>query len=139
MKKLLAIVGVEDMASFWVVVKQFIKFGIVGVSNTLIFLVIYYCLVYFGVHYLIANLIAFILSVVNAYFWNSRFVFKGKDFTVQRVINVYAAYGLTALLSTGLLYLQVDIIGISNLIAPIINLFITIPLNFLLNKLWVFK
>jgi len=139
LKKLLAIVGVEDMASFWVVVKQFIKFGIVGVSNTLIFLVIYYCLVYFGVHYLIANLIAFILSVVNAYFWNSRFVFKGKDFTVQRVINVYAAYGLTALLSTGLLYLQVDIIGISNLIAPIINLFITIPLNFLLNKLWVFK
>jgi len=41
--------------------------------------------------------------------------------------------------SPGLLYLWVDIVGISNIIAPLINIIMIIPLNFLLNKLWVFK
>jgi len=139
MKKLLLKLGIEDLPSFWAFVKQFIKFGIVGVSNTLISLGIYYTLVYFGVHYLLANLIAFLLSVLNAYFWNSRFVFKSKGNVLKKLVKVYAAYGFTLLLSTTLLYLMVDIIGISQLIAPLINIAITVPINFLLNKFWSFK
>ncbi|MCC8168913.1 MAG: GtrA family protein [Oscillospiraceae bacterium] len=41
-------------------------------------------------------------------------------------------------LKTILLYLLIDVIGISEVLAPII-MFIVVPINFTLNKLWVFK
>lgn len=121
-------------------IKQFLKFGIVGVSNTLISLGIYYLLVYLGIHYIIANIAGFIVSVINAYFWNSKYVFpKGSQDRVRSFIKCFTAYGFTFLLGTLLLYIMVDIIGISDKIAPIINLCVTVPINFVLNKLWAFR
>jgi len=141
MKKLLNKLGIEDMPSFWKLLKQFIKFGIVGVSNTLIHLAIYYSLLFLGLHHILANIIAFMISVLNAYYWNNKYVFKqeGKSSSLSKLTKVYASYGFTLILSTGLLFLMVDIIGISRYIAPIINLAITVPTNFILNKYWVFR
>lgn len=124
---------------------QFIKFGLVGVSNTLISLGTYYLCVYvLHMHYQLANLLGFIISVTNAYFWNSRYVFKmGKRRSFTEHLKTYSrtvtAYGATYLLSTALLWLWVDMLGISEAIAPVINLLITIPLNFLINKFWTFR
>jgi putative flippase GtrA len=121
-------------------IKQFIKFGLVGVSNTVMSLAIYYLLVAFGVNYMLANGIAFVISVLNAYYWNNRFVFqKTTAGHLKPLLRTYLAYGMTFLLGAGLLYLMVDQLGISKLIAPLINLVITIPLNFLVNKFWAFK
>ena len=141
MKKLLAKLGIEDTLGFWAFAKQFIKFGIVGVSNTLLSLLIYYILVLLGVHYILSNTIAFAISVLNAYYWNRKYVFKQneKKSAGRQLAKVYAAYGFTFLLSTGLLFLMVDVLGISELVAPLINLCVTVPLNFLLNKFWAFR
>jgi len=123
-----------------ILLKQFIKFGIVGVSNTLISLAVYYLLVFLGMHYLIAHAIAFVLSVLNAYYWNRKYVFdSAKQNTKNQLVKIYIAYGATFLLSLLLLFLMIDILDISHLIAPLINLAITVPLNFLLNKFWVFR
>jgi len=140
MKKLLAKFGITDVSSFWAFAKQFLKFGIVGISNTLLSLTIYYILVYFCVNYLLANVIAFVVSVLNAYYWNSRFVFKqNKENKIKRLVKVYISYGVTFLIGQGLLYLMVNLIGISKFVAPVINLVVTIPLNFILNKFWAFR
>ena len=120
--------------------QQFMKFGIVGVSNTLISLVIYYILLFIGIQYIFANAIAFTLSVLNAFYWNRKYVFKSRDGSkVRQLVKVYVSYGLTFALSTGLLVFQVEIMGVSYLIAPLINLCITTPLNFTLNKAWAFR
>lgn len=119
---------------------EFIKFGIVGVSNTLISLCIYYILVYFNMNYIIANTSGFIISVLNAYYWNNKYVFnKTTKGILQPLIKTFASYGVTFVLSTVLLVIMVDCLNISQIIAPILNLIITIPLNFLLNKFWAFK
>ena len=122
---------------------QFMKFGIVGISNTIISLVIYYLLTYFEVHYIIANTVGFIGGTLNAFYWNNKYVFKSKGNKERPIITtgikVFISYGASFLLSTILLFLLVDIMGVSDMIAPIINLAITIPLNFILNKLWAFK
>jgi putative flippase GtrA len=132
--------GITDRQGFALIIKQFLKFGIVGVSNTLISLATYYLLVYLGIHYLLANITAFAVSVCNAYFWNSRYVFKkGKGNNAKPFVRTVAAYGSTFLLGTGLLYTMVGILGISQWVAPLISLCITIPLNFLLNRYWAFK
>ena len=125
---------------FWAFIWQFLKFGIVGVSNTLIALAIYYVLVFLGIHYLIANTIAFLLSVLNAYYWNKKFVFEIKERSKKnQFARIYFAYSVTFLLGSGLMFLQVSIIGVSEWLAPLVNLCVTVPLNFMLNRFWVFR
>ena len=122
------------------IMKQFFKFGVVGISNTLIALAVYYVLIYWGIYYILANVAAFAVSVCNAYFWNSRYVFSKKDDEgIKPFVKTFLAYGGTFLLSTALLFCMVDVLHISQWLAPLINLCITVPLNFLLNKFWTFR
>lgn len=140
MKKMLVKLGIEDSPSFWAFVKQFIRFGIIGAVNTALGLGLYYGLVFLGVHYILSHIIANAIGIFVSYSLNSRFTFKQTNANkAKQIIKVYAAYGITFLLGTSLLYLMVDVIGISELIAPLINLCFTVPTNFLLNKFWVFK
>ncbi len=153
---------------------QFIKFGLVGVSNTLVNYLVYVIFVSLGVHYVIANALGFIISVLNAYFWGSRFVFKEDETKEKRVwwkvlLKTYASYALGFGINTVLLILWIeildigayfgfvgDIIGwasgfisflpekmtageISEIIAPILNIFITVPINFVINKFWAYR
>ncbi|MBQ2896354.1 MAG: GtrA family protein [Oscillospiraceae bacterium] len=120
---------------------QFMKFGMVGVSNTLISLGCYYALVYFGVNYLLANAVGFVVSVCNSYFWNSRFVFKDKkeQSGLRAFFKVFCSYGVSFCLSSVLMFVFVQLLGISEYLAPILRLAFTIPLNFVMNKLWAFK
>ena len=125
-------------------VYQFIKFGIVGVSNTLIAYIAYSICVYVGIHYLIANAIAFFISVLNAYYWSDRFVFKKGEGESRSALwtlaKTYIAYGSTGLLLASiLLCLYVDKLHISEYIAQLLVLVVTIPLNFIINKFWSFK
>ena len=119
---------------------RFIKFGIVGISNTLIHLAVYYVLSVLGVHYLIANGIAFIISVYNAWYWNQKYVFEhdGRE-NAKKIFKVYVVYAFSFFISMASMFLMVEVISISELIAPVLNLFITVPLNFCLNKFWVFS
>lgn len=128
----------------WERLLQFIKFGIVGVSNTLISYVVYVLFVLGGVHYLIASLMGFVISVLNAYYWNNKYVFKSQDgekrIWWKVLIKTFISYaGTGLLLSNVLLIVWVEVLKLSEIIAPILTLFITIPLNFLLNKYWAFK
>ena len=139
MKRLFVKLGISDAGSFFAFFAQFIKFGLIGVSNTLVALGVYYSLLFAGLHYITAHAGGFVISVLNAYYWNGKFVFKTNDGKkTVRLAKVYVSYGITFLLSTAMLFLMVDILGISGLIAPVINLFFTVPANFLLNKFWVF-
>lgn len=147
---------------------QFIKFGIVGVSNTLISEGIYCVLVFFGVPYLPAYFTGFSLSVLNAYYWSSKYVFRadpgqGKRVWWKVLLKTYAAYFWGFAVSSILLVFWIDFIQISRylegmaevfagygaerfdaeflgeVLAAGINLLITVPMNFFVNKFWAYK
>ena len=155
-------------------VTQFLKFGLVGVSNTLINYIVYVILCSLGVQYLIANTFGFIISVLNAYFWGSRFVFKEDETKEKRIwwkvlLKTYASYFLGYVLNQVLLIVWIDTLNIgayfgfagdilswmsgflpflpaeytvrslSEIIAPILNIFITVPINFVINKFWAYR
>src|SRR5574344_1817420 len=123
-------------------VVQFIKFGIVGLSNTIISYLVYTILVYFGVYYLISSIIGFIVSVLNSFFWNNKYIFiENKSQSIfKSLLKTFASYAFTGLvLSNVLLYTAVSFFNISKYIAPLISLGITVPLNFVLNKFWAFR
>lgn len=121
--------------------KQFIQFGIVGISNTLISLSIYYLFILINMNwYLIGNTVGFVVSVANSYYWNNKYVFKAaKRNHMKALFRTYMSYGVTFLLGTILLFVMVQFLGILETIAPIINLLITVPANFVLHQFWVFS
>lgn len=131
---------------------QFVKFGIVGLSNTVISYVIYAGSllvlrkmdVLQNISYLIAQVIAFVLSVLWSFYWNNQFVFsitEGEHRSIWKALmKTYISYSFTGLfLNSILLILWIQIIGISEFLAPIFNLLISVPLNYLINKFWAFK
>lgn len=123
---------------------QFFKFGLVGISNTVIHYLIYLSGTVMGMQYILANFVAFTISIINSFYWNNKYVFKNET-AVKRplfvaFVKTYISYGMTGiLLNSVLLYVEVDIWGMNKLVAPIVNLLITIPINFIVNKFWAFK
>ena len=123
---------------------QFIKFAVVGASNTLISLAIYYFFLWLDPSwYLWGNVVGWAVSVANAFFWSNRYVFasgeRGLSAGLKKLGKTYLCYGATFLLSTLLLYLEVDMWRWSAVFSPLLNLLVTVPLNFLLNKFWAFR
>lgn len=129
---------------------QFVKFGIVGVSNTLIgyilniatlFLLKPFHLVW---DYVLGNTVSFFLAVLWSFYWNNKYVFslgKGQERNLGKaLLKTYIAYGSTGIiLNNALSYFWIDCLKISKYIAPLINLVISIPLNFVMNKMWAFR
>lgn len=118
---------------------QFVKFGIVGVLNTAIGLGTYYLFLYLDCHYMVANVLSWLISVFNAYFWNNRYVFKNEIAWIRALVKTYLSYGFSFLAGCLCLYVLVEWMGISDKIAPLLTLLLTIPMNFLLNKFWTFR
>lgn len=131
---------------------QLVKFGIVGVSNTVISYVLYAVSLltlqkaglFPKTDYLLAQIVAFALSVLWSFYWNSRKVFvvaEGNErIWWKALIKTYISYSFTGLfLNSILLVLWVKVCGMSEFVAPIINLLISVPLNFVINKFWAFK
>ncbi|MCR5700802.1 MAG: GtrA family protein [Lachnospiraceae bacterium] len=138
----------EAFASFM----QFVKFGLIGVTNTVLSYVINVAALLsfqkIGMSpkydYLVAQFVAFVLSVAWSFYWNNKLVFK-EDETGQRVwwkalIKTYISYSFTGIFLNSLLsWIWVSLFHISKLVAPLINLVISVPINFLINKFWAFK
>lgn len=56
------------------------------------------------------------------------------------LLKTYAAYALTGILLNNILsWLWIERFDISKYVAPLINLIISVPLNFVINKLWTFS
>lgn len=132
-------------------IKQFLKFSIVGVSNTLISFMLYLiflfvfekCEVFPRYNYLICSLISFCIGVVWSFYWNNRFTFKGADGKqrgpFRMFVRVAVSYSFTGIvLQNALLFAFVECWDIPKMIAPIIGLVFTVPINFILNKYWAF-
>lgn len=123
---------------------QFIKFGTVGAINTVLSYAItngaYYLL---HLHEQISNIIAFVITVFISFMINGRFVFtenKEERNFWKSLLKVYASYSITGVFLTAiLLYIEEELLGIPHYIATLMNLVVTIPLNFILNKFWAYK
>ena len=120
--------------------KQFVKFGFVGISNTVISYVTYLVGIKLGMHYIVASILGFFLSVVNAYYWNSRYVFYSKESGISQYMvffkTLFSYAGTGLILSNVLLIILIDGINVETWLAPLIVNIINIPINFILNKFW---
>ncbi len=148
--------------------KQFLSFIVFGSINSVVYYLSYSLFVFLGMHYIPANAIGFVLSVISSFLLNSRLVFKEDTEKQKRVwwrvlLKVFMTNAFTGLILTSLLLkLWLDILNLAKAmepasltlsqsgidisarelaeyIAPVINMLITTPMNFFINKFWTYR
>ena len=93
--------------------------------------------------YLAGNVISFVISVAWSFYWNNKLVFTKKEGEVRvwwkALLKTYASYAFSGLILSSILsWIWIKVLGVSSFIAPLINLIVTVPINFLMNKFWAF-
>jgi putative flippase GtrA len=121
-------------------VVQFLKFAVVGVSNTLLTLLVYaFLLKVVGMWYLAASAIGFIAGATNGFLLNRRWTFRehvGDAFTAVRW-GIVQGCGLA--LNEGLLYVFVQDAQLEKVLAQVVATgFVTVS-TFLANRAWTFR
>lgn len=132
--------------------KQFLKFSLVGLSNAAVnFLV--YNLTLWLLHllscppeydYLPAQLIGFAVSVLWAFCMSRKFVFTSREersvVWYKALLKMYLAYGFTGvMLNSALSLLWIRWLHLPKQILPLLNDTVGFPVNFLLIKFWSFR
>ena len=118
--------------------RQFARFLVVGVSNTVVSFVAYRLLLAVGTPYALAAPLAFAVGALNGYVFNRRWTFAARDTTRARVL--YVGFQALGALSTSLLVvLFVDGLGVGRVWAYLASIPpVTVGL-FLANRVWTFS
>ena len=119
---------------------QFVKFAIVGVSNTAITFVVYTALLKgAGISYLIASAFGFIAGATNGFLWNRRWTFSDHVGDAYTPVRWGIVQGLGLLIDETLLYLLVHDGGVGKLLAQALAIVVVTVTTFVLNRAWTFR
>ena len=119
--------------------EKFLKFGLVGIFNTLITIISYIILVKFGMNYLIANIISYLIGVANSYYWNKNWVFQSNSKNLSVFLKFLIVNLIVLAFNTLSLFILVDKLLYNEFIAQIFAIGIGMIINFFLNKIWTFN
>ena len=122
------------------VVVQFVKFGIVGVSNTLLTFVVYTLLLKaFGVWYLGASAIGFAVGATNGFLLNRRWTFRDHVGDTLTPVRWAVVQGCGLGINEGLLYLLVHDGRLDKLLAQALATVVVTVSTFFANRAWTFR
>ena len=119
---------------------QLVKFCAVGASGYVVNLCVFaLCVEGLGAHHLVGATVAFVVAVLNNFWWNRHWTFRVRSghagfqaarfFTVSVVAFLFAA---------SVLELLVSVAEMPELSAQAISIIVATPLNFIGNKMWSF-
>ena len=123
------------------VVRHFVKYGIVGASNTILTFVIYTILVQkVGVDYLAALLIGYVVGSLNSYVLNRRWTFRAGHLAHSTAGTRFAVVQVCAIAANeGLLYVFVHHLKIEKIAAQAILTIPVLAVTFFINRAWSFS
>ena len=133
------------MKNLFIKYKEIIMYLIFGVLTTLVSLVTYYTLTATilnasnAIELQIANIIAWIISVLFAFFTNKIFVFESKNSTLKELPKFFGLRIITLFLDMLIMYLGVTVMLFNHKIMKLISEVIVIVSNYIFSKLVVFK
>src|SRR5271165_3799709 len=131
---------VSARLSRYPLIVQFMKFALVGVSNTLITLLVYtFLLKVVGMWYLAASAIGFAVGATNGFLLNRRWTFRehvGDALTPVRW-GIVQSGGLA--INEGLLYLFVHDAQLDKLVAQVCATAVVTITTFIVNRAWTFR
>lgn len=94
------------------------------------------------VHYMVANVIAWVIAVAVAYVTNKLWVFESKSWVcsvwMPECLGFVSARLATGFLDMVLMYVMISMISIPEMWAKLVSNVVVIIGNYVLSKLWIF-
>lgn len=123
---------------------ELVSYLIFGVATTVVSMVVYgVCNTAFELHYLVSNIVSWIIAVAFAYITNKMFVFKtrGMGFAqLKREVSLFVGARLTSLLIEEIgLFILVGLLEWGEIGGKLIMQAVVIILNYFFSKLVIFK
>ena len=119
--------------------KELLNYIVFGVLTTLMNILTYQVLSMAGVTTLIANGIAWILSVLFAYVTNRKYVFDSQsENRIQECLKFYGSRLSTGILDMAGMWILVDILHFPGMVSKVGMNVIVIVLNYILDKLGIY-
>jgi putative flippase GtrA len=122
----------------WGLSPSFLKFVVVGMTNTLGGYAFYAALLVLGVNYALALTLEYVVGVAYGFLLNKRWTFKAQGESTQQAWRFAALYGFICVLNVTLLMLLVECWALSPYLAQIFILGILTLLSFVVQKRWIF-
>jgi putative flippase GtrA len=120
---------------------QLIRFGAVGTTGYVVNLGVFaFCVHVAVIDYRVSAMIAWIVSVLNNFWWNRHWTFAAKRARpLPQAVRFFAVSALAFGLTYGVLVALVSGAGVTKVLAQAIAVAAGTPLNFVGQKLWSFK
>ena len=120
---------------------QLLKFCGVGASGYVVNLCVFtVCVEVLDLHHLVAATAAFVVAVLNNFWWNRHWTFEARGghagFQAARFFTVSV---LAFLFAAAVLEVLVSAAGVAEVPAQAISIVAATPLNFIGNKMWSFR
>ncbi|MFD9422175.1 MULTISPECIES: GtrA family protein [unclassified Streptomyces] len=114
------------------VIGQLARFALVGVVNTGTYYACYLALLTW-LPYIAAHVLAFALSMTGSFFLNSHFTYRTRP-TWRKFLLFPLTNAANFLITTGGVYVLVDLAGFSSRYAPLIAAAAAIPITFVVSR-----
>lgn len=120
--------------------RHLVLYGIIGCGCVAVDFVVFGILTYFfPEYYIIANVASVHCGIICSFLLNRHFNFKIKNKTIIRFFIFYTVGLLGLLISSGLLYLMIDVWGMHVLFVKLVTIMIVTLFQFILNKNVTFR
>ena len=119
-------------------VRQWLRFVVVGASNTVLSWCVYAALTDVGVPYLIASGLAFALGAVNSYVLNRRWTFRSRARCAPEVVRFGVVQCIGLAVDVLLLGALTEDVGLHHLLAQAIVFPVASGVTFALSRQWAF-
>ena len=118
---------------------QLLKFVGVGLLNTLLSLAVINILMYVGVNYQLANLVGYVVGVINSFFWSKFWVFRSQKSLYKEALLFGIVFFFCYVANFMALLFLVEIFQLSPYIAQPMAMCVYTLLNFILNRTITFR
>jgi len=124
------------------ITKEFSKFAVVGVINTVIHMVFLFIFTaFFSIWYMLSSFFAFLIAVSNSFIMNTVWTFKKdiKHKTATRYGKFFIVSIIAAVSNLFFLYVFTEFAGLWYMLSQLIAIVLTLMINFVGNKLWTYN
>lgn len=119
---------------------ELFNYAIVGGLTTLVNFIVYFFCTHVQIHYLIANVVAWVFAVLFAYGANRKYVFKSEGNNQKaEFIQFVSLRAVTLVVESLLLFACIQMLSIDENIAKIIVSVVTVIGNYVFCKFMIFK
>ncbi len=124
--------------------KDIVLYGIFGVLTTLVNIVSYWIMAHpLHMGTMISTVLAWVFSVLFAYFTNRRWVFHSKAVgtkaIVKEIVSFFACRIATGVVDWGCMFLFVEVLYFNDVVIKVLANILVIILNYVASKLIIFK